>query len=77
MSVKSILYVLGLGPAGLQSMTLGDYQLIKKANRIFFRTFNHPCAEELLKEGIQAESLMHSMIGKVRLRLFMKGLLPV
>ncbi len=54
--MKSILYVLGLGPAGLQSMTLGDYQLIKKANRIFFRTSNHPCAEELLKEGIQAES---------------------
>lgn len=54
--MKSTLYVIGLGPAGLQSMTLGDYQLLKKAKRIFFRTINHPCAQDLLEEGIQAES---------------------
>lgn len=54
--LKSILYVLGLGPAGLQSMTLGDYQLLKRVNKVFFRTFHHPGAEDLLKEGIQAES---------------------
>lgn len=54
--MKSTLYVLGLGPAGLGSMTLGDYQLLKKANRIFFRTINHPCAQDLFEEGIQAES---------------------
>jgi tetrapyrrole methylase family protein / MazG family protein len=56
MTVKSTLYVLGLGPAGMESMTLGDYQLLKKTNRIFFRTFNHPCAQDLLKEGLQAET---------------------
>lgn len=54
--MKNTLYVLGLGPAGLESMTVGDYQLIKKANKIFFRTLHHPCAQDLLKEGIQAES---------------------
>jgi tetrapyrrole methylase family protein / MazG family protein len=56
MPVKSTLYVVGLGPAGLQSMTIGDYQLLNKANRIFFRTINHPCAQDLIKEGIQGES---------------------
>lgn len=54
--MKSTLYVLGLGPAGLESMTLGDYQLLKKADQIFFRTIHHPCAQDLLKEGIRAES---------------------
>jgi tetrapyrrole methylase family protein/MazG family protein len=37
-------------------MTLGDYRLLKQDKPIFFRTFNHPCAEELLQEGIQAQS---------------------
>lgn len=50
------MHVVGLGPAGLESMTLGDYRTLKNAQHIFFRTINHPCAQELLKEGLQVES---------------------
>ncbi|MEL1134822.1 nucleoside triphosphate pyrophosphohydrolase [Desulfitobacterium sp. THU1] len=52
----NVLHVVGLGPAGLESMTLGDYRMIKQAKRVFFRTVNHPCAQDLLAEGLQVES---------------------
>ncbi len=54
--MSNILHVVGLGPAGLESMTLGDYRMIKEAGRVFLRTVNHPCAQDLLAEGLQAES---------------------
>jgi len=54
--VKSTLHVLGLGPAGLESMTLGTYRLILSADKVFMRTYNHPCAQDLLHEGAKLES---------------------
>lgn len=57
--MSNVLHVVGLGPAGLESMTLGDYRILKNAERIFFRTVNHPCAQELLSEGLQGESFDH------------------
>lgn len=54
--MKKVLHIIGLGPAGLEHMTLRDYRLLKGAKEVFFRTFNHPCAQELLAEGIKAQS---------------------
>ncbi|NMA69203.1 MAG: nucleoside triphosphate pyrophosphohydrolase [Desulfitobacterium sp.] len=54
--MKKVLHIIGLGPAGLEYMTLRDYRLIKEAKGVFFRTFKHPCAQELLAEGITAQS---------------------
>lgn len=54
--MTSVLHVVGLGPAGLESMTIGDYGIVKSAERLFFRTVNHPCAQDLLAEGIRGES---------------------
>jgi len=56
MRMNSVLHVIGLGPAGLESMILGDYKLLKKAERVFVRTLKHPCVEELQAEGIALES---------------------
>lgn len=50
------LHVIGLGPAGLDSMTLGDYALLQRSNKIFLRTLNHPAAQELLQQGFRLES---------------------
>ena len=57
--MSNVLHVVGLGPAGLESMTLGDYRLLKNAEKVFFRTVNHPCARDLLAEGIKGESFDH------------------
>ncbi|AHF05723.1 nucleoside triphosphate pyrophosphohydrolase [Desulfitobacterium metallireducens] len=54
--MKSTLHVLGLGPAGLESMTLGTYRLILSADKVFVRTFSHPCVQDLLREGAKLES---------------------
>ncbi|WP_206811382.1 bifunctional methyltransferase/pyrophosphohydrolase YabN [Paradesulfitobacterium ferrireducens] len=50
------LHILGLGPAGLEQLTLGSYRLLQKADKVFMRTARHPCAEELREEGIRFES---------------------
>lgn len=54
--MKNTLHVLGLGPAGLENMTLGTYRLILSADKVFMRTYNHPCVQELLGEGAKLES---------------------
>lgn len=54
--MKNTLHVLGLGPAGLESMTLGTYRLILSADKVFLRTYNHPCVQDLLREGAKMES---------------------
>ncbi|MDA8227559.1 MAG: nucleoside triphosphate pyrophosphohydrolase [Desulfitobacterium hafniense] len=50
------LYVVGLGPSGLDKLTLGTYRLIKSAEKTFIRTERHPCAQDLIKEGVKFES---------------------
>lgn len=54
--MENTLHILGLGPAGLEAMTLGTYRLILSADKVFMRTLNHPCAQDLLREGARLES---------------------
>lgn len=54
--MENTLHVLGLGPAGLENMTLGTYRLILSADKVFMRTYNHPCVQDLLREGAKLES---------------------
>lgn len=54
--MENTLHVLGLGPAGLESMTLGAYRLILSADKVFMRTFRHPCVQDLLRDGATMES---------------------
>ena len=50
------LHIVGLGPAGLDQMTVGVYKRLRGAQKVFVRTAQHPCVQELLKEGILLDS---------------------
>ena len=54
--MSSCLHVIGLGPSGLEQLTLGNYRRICGAKKIFARTSEHPCVQELMTEGICVES---------------------
>jgi tetrapyrrole methylase family protein/MazG family protein len=54
--MSSCLHVIGLGPSGLEQLTLGNYRRICDAKKIFVRTTQHPCVQELINEGICVES---------------------
>lgn len=54
--MSSCLHVIGLGPSGLEQLTLGNYRLICSSKKIFTRTSQHPCIQELMAEGVQVES---------------------
>ncbi|MHB8073409.1 bifunctional methyltransferase/pyrophosphohydrolase YabN [Desulfosporosinus fructosivorans] len=54
--MSSCLHVMGLGPSGLEQLTLGNYRQILGAKKIFARTAEHPCVQELMAEGICVES---------------------
>ena len=54
--MSSCLHVIGLGPGGLEQITLGNYRRILSAKKLFVRTSQHPCVQELLGEGISIES---------------------
>lgn len=54
--MSSCLHVMGLGPSGLEQLTLGNYRRICGATKIFARTAEHPCVQELMTEGICVES---------------------
>ena len=54
--MSSCLHVIGLGPGGLEQLTLGNYRRILSASKLFVRTSQHPCVQELLNEGVSIES---------------------
>ena len=54
--MSACLHVIGLGPAGLEQLTLGSYRLIGRVKKVFVRTSKHPCVQELIDEGIDVES---------------------
>ncbi|MBC2727828.1 nucleoside triphosphate pyrophosphohydrolase [Desulfosporosinus sp.] len=54
--MTSCLHVIGLGPAGLDQLTVGNYRRIQSATKIFARTAQHPCIQDLMAEGISVES---------------------
>jgi len=54
--MSSCLHVMGLGPSGLEQLTIGNYRRICGAKKIFARTLEHTCVQELMAEGICVES---------------------
>ena len=54
--MSSCLHVIGLGPAGLDQLTLGNYRRICGAKKIFARTSQHPCVQDLIAEVVSVES---------------------
>jgi len=54
--MSSCLHVIGLGPAGVDQLTLGNYRRICNAKIIFARTSQHPCIQDLIAEGIHIKS---------------------
>ncbi|SPF54184.1 MazG family protein [Candidatus Desulfosporosinus infrequens] len=54
--MSSCLHVIGLGPSGLEQLTLGNYRRICGAKKIFVRTMQHPCVQELMDEGVLVDS---------------------
>jgi tetrapyrrole methylase family protein/MazG family protein len=49
--------IAGLGPAGVDQMSVGAYRAISEKGRILARTERHPAVETLRQEGIQVDSL--------------------
>ncbi|MFY9174469.1 MAG: nucleoside triphosphate pyrophosphohydrolase [Peptococcia bacterium] len=56
--MKKIIIV-GLGPAGLEHITLKTWEIIGQAERLYLRTGVHPAAEELMAKGIKFQSFDH------------------
>jgi tetrapyrrole methylase family protein / MazG family protein len=54
--MSSCLHVIGLGPAGLEQLTLGNYRRLCNAEKVFVRTSQHPCVRDLITEGVRVES---------------------
>ncbi|MDI6812114.1 MAG: nucleoside triphosphate pyrophosphohydrolase [Desulfitobacteriaceae bacterium] len=46
------LHIIGLGPAGLDKLSVGSYRRLLQADKVFARTLKHPCIEDLRKEGV-------------------------
>ncbi|MGO0058529.1 nucleoside triphosphate pyrophosphohydrolase [Brevibacillus fluminis] len=51
--------VLGLGAGDLEQLPLGMYKQIKKVQKLYVRTKEHPVIDELVREGVQVESFDH------------------
>jgi len=54
--VMKEIIVVGLGPGGLEHLTLGTWELLSKASRLYLRTAIHPAAQELSSRGIKYKS---------------------
>ncbi|HWQ72761.1 MAG TPA: nucleoside triphosphate pyrophosphohydrolase [Desulfitobacteriaceae bacterium] len=50
------LHIIGLGPGGLDQMTIGNFRLLKSARKIFVRTSQHPCVQDLVDSGLVIET---------------------
>ncbi|PRO64397.1 nucleoside triphosphate pyrophosphohydrolase [Alkalicoccus urumqiensis] len=44
--------IVGLGPGGMDQLSLGTYRLLEQAGHRYFRTAHHPAARELEAEGM-------------------------
>jgi len=51
-----MLQIVGLGAGGLKLLTLEAYQILKKADKVYLRTKEHPAVTDLEGEGIVFES---------------------
>lgn len=50
------IYIFGLGPSHLGEMPKNVYETIKKQDKVYLRTIEHPAAKELVAEGLTIES---------------------
>lgn len=55
----SVIQVVGLGPGDMSLLPLGTMQQLQSGKPLFFRTYVHPVVEQLLAEGLQAQSFDH------------------
>jgi tetrapyrrole methylase family protein/MazG family protein len=53
------LHIIGLGPGSLDQMTIGNFRLLKSARKIFVRTSQHPCVQNLIDSGLVIETFDH------------------
>ena len=51
-----VLWVTGLGPGGLDKLTIESMRMIKEADKVILRTQTHPAADELRAIGVEYES---------------------
>ena len=54
--LDSCLHVVGLGPGGLDQMTVGNYRLLHSVQKVFVRTSEHSCVQELIAGGLVVEA---------------------
>jgi tetrapyrrole methylase family protein/MazG family protein len=57
--LSNTIEVVGLGPGGLNQMTLETWEMISRAKRLILRTSTHPAAQELQAKGIVFETCDH------------------
>ncbi|WP_100400547.1 nucleoside triphosphate pyrophosphohydrolase [Bacillus sp. FJAT-44742] len=48
--------IVGLGPAGIEFLPLGAYRFIKKQEKVYARTIDHPAVKDLQEESIAIDS---------------------
>ncbi len=53
------LLVVGLGPGGMESLSLGTFEIIKNARKLLLRTGKHPAAGELRSMGLEFDTFDH------------------
>ena len=58
-TINKELSIVGLGPGGLDSISVGIFEKIKNARRLLLRTGKHPAAEELRSRGFEFETFDH------------------
>lgn len=58
------LHVIGLGPAGMDKLTLESYHKLLQAEKVYVRTLEHPCIQELVREGVRFEPFDDAYTGE-------------
>lgn len=51
-----MIHIIGLGPGSIDSITIGTMEVLKKCQKVFLRTFMHPCVDYIKAQGINFET---------------------
>jgi tetrapyrrole methylase family protein/MazG family protein len=54
-----LITIVGLGPAGIDGMSVSALELVESSERPYFRTGEHPAAQELAARGVRFETFDH------------------
>lgn len=54
---QAVIYIIGLGPSGIDRLSVGAYRMLRDAPTVFVRTALHPAIEELTAEGMVFQAL--------------------